>query len=447
MEAIDALHAATAIYTAEPVVDILLDHIDWPRADRRLVDPSCGDGVFLGRALLRLLTHESGITPERLGSILEGWEVHPQAAGEARERLGALLVQHGWGLALASNTARAVVRNADFLTEGPTAGQCFHAIAGNPPYLRYANVPALLRDEYKAVVPGHAQADLLHSFLDRCADVLAPDGEIALVTADRWLFNMGASALRTALGRRLGISHLARLDTNSAFYRPKNRRAGSAPRVHPVAVVLRAATDGAIRLDGEAIYPESNNLPTADRSLGDVAHVRLSPWLGSPGIFMVDAQTAKRFPPECLVPAVDTDDIVDGVLQMPKRYALRTSPETEPPAEVMAHLDAQLRRMAARGRRNPRWLPPETWQKLDLTQPSLLIPRIAKSLRPVLLPPGVLPVNHNLSVVTAGEMSLEEIAVAMASDRAQEWMNVYAPRLEGGYRSLTTTLLRKMPIY
>ena len=52
-EAINALHYATAIYTAAPVVDDLLDAVDWPRGNRRLVDPSCGDGIFLGRALAR----------------------------------------------------------------------------------------------------------------------------------------------------------------------------------------------------------------------------------------------------------------------------------------------------------------------------------------------------------------------------------------------------------
>ena len=45
--AIDELHAATAIYTREPVVDQLLEHVDWPRGARSLVDTSCGDGAFI----------------------------------------------------------------------------------------------------------------------------------------------------------------------------------------------------------------------------------------------------------------------------------------------------------------------------------------------------------------------------------------------------------------
>lgn len=441
-DAIDALHAATAIYTAEPVVDDLLDRIDWPRGTRRLVDPSCGDGAFLDSALRRILQ-----TDVFVPDLIEGWEVHPFAAEQARIRVARTLAAFSISQTLATSLARQIVRNADFLTEGPREPARYHAIVGNPPYLRFANVPALLRQEYAAVVPDHAQADLLHSFLDRCTEVLAEDGEIALVTADRWLFNMGAAALRAALGQRLGIDHLERLDPSTAFYRPKQRVKGAPPRIHPVAVVMRRPSADSIVLGDTAIYPDAaNDDATPVVMLGEVAQVRLAPWLGSAGIFVVGAAAASRLPPELLVPCVDTDDIVDGILQAPKRFAIRTGPHAEPPPAVMAHLDANLHRMAPRGRRTPRWLPPETWHALDLSQPSLLIPRIAKTLRPVRVPPGVLPINHNLSIVAAGELPLEHIEAVLSSDRAEAWVRARAPRLENGYLSITTTLLRQLPV-
>src|SRR3546814_7143146 len=97
---------------------------------------------------------------------------------------------------------------------------------------------------------------MLHSFMDRCARTLKPDGEIALVTADRWLFNMNAAGLRASLGERFGIHHLERLDASTAFYRPKQRRAGTPPRIHPVAVVLRSPDNARIQLSDAAIFPD-----------------------------------------------------------------------------------------------------------------------------------------------------------------------------------------------
>lgn len=165
------------------------------------------------------------------------------------------------------------------------------------------------------MLPRYASGDLLHAFLDRIAATLHPDGEIALVSSDRWLFNSGTALLRSILGQRLSIHHLRRLDAKTAFYRPKLRCKGSPPRVHPVAVVMRPPGPGSIPLTEAPIYPGP---PAAGSSgtplLGDIAQVRLAPWLGAPGIFIVDEVTAQGLPAECLVPAVDASDIQDGHL-------------------------------------------------------------------------------------------------------------------------------------
>lgn len=444
--AVDALHTATAIYTTEPVVDELLEQVDWPNGDSRLLDPSCGDGVFLGRALHRLLTVEPGVSPSRLGRLLEGWEVHPHAAHQARSRLATQLIGHGWNATAANVTAAQLVRHADFLTEGPHHGRRYDVIAGNPPYLRAVNVPELLRQEYEAVTPDYARADLLHTFLDRCARLVADEGVVAMVTADRWLFNANASRLREAIGERVGLVHLARLDAATAFYRPKQRRAGTPPRIHPVAIVLGPRQLSTQPITADAIHPDAAPSSTTGPTLADVAVIRQGPWLGRNGIFVVDAETARPLPPECLVPAVGPKDIVDGKLGEIRRWAIRTSADTVPPDEIMAHLDANLHRMAPRGRRNPRWLPPETWGDLPYDRTALLIPRIAKTVRPVELPPGVLPTNHDVCIVSSGWMSLSEIQRLLCSPEATEWMRARAPRLENGYLSITPTLLKQLPI-
>ena len=134
-EAINALHYATAIYTAAPVVDDLLDSVDWPRGNRRLVDPSCGDGQFLGRALSRLLLAKPNIHQDELLDILQGWELHPTAAQQSRVRVAELLEDQGWEPGNARAASASMVRQADFLTAGPTGPYC-HALAGNPPYRR-----------------------------------------------------------------------------------------------------------------------------------------------------------------------------------------------------------------------------------------------------------------------------------------------------------------------
>ncbi|KND57180.1 Modification methylase PaeR7I (Adenine-specific methyltransferase PaeR7I) (M.PaeR7I) [Candidatus Paraburkholderia schumanniana] len=119
--AIDELHARTAIYTASPVVDDLLSRLGWPDGNRRLVNPSCGDGMFLARALDALLAaRPAGFDPR--GQI-EGWEIHPAACVDARSRVAVVLASHGWSPSRSAVLANDMVHNWDFLTEGPTTPQ------------------------------------------------------------------------------------------------------------------------------------------------------------------------------------------------------------------------------------------------------------------------------------------------------------------------------------
>lgn len=468
--AIDALHQATAFYTAEPVVDELLAELQWPAADRRLVDPSCGDGAFLERAIELALKAEPGLDDARLTQRVHGWEIHAGAADAARQRIGRLLQRRGRTERASAAAARMMVTTGDFLTDGPRE-PAYHCIAGNPPFLRYAHLHPLLRQRYEATLPDYSRADMLHSLLDRCAQVLLPDGEIGVVTSDRWLFNANAARLREVLGESLSIAGLRQLDGDSAFYRAKTRRAGTLPRVHPVAVVLRPGGAGQIRLSREPLYPRAieaslqgfaGTLAAGDeappqagpaRTLADISNVRIAPWLGSKGVFVVDQQVAAGLPRDALVPALDTDDITvdaggERVARTPTRWAIRTSRDCEPTGAVLDHLLMHRDRMAPRGRRSQKfWVPPESFERFDLSRPHLVVPRIAKSLAPVRVPAGVLPINHNLSIVSdAGHQGLDEIEAILRAPRSLEWVQQRAPRLENGYFSLTTTLLRQLPV-
>lgn len=442
--AVDALHQATAIYTREPVAQQLLDRIAWPHAIETLADTSCGDGVFLVAAAGRMDLVGLRDDVDAVAARLRGYEIHPQAADRARQRLASLLRDNGWTLTASAEAARRIVTHGDFLTHDH-AGERWSCIVGNPPYLRFVGCPRPLRELYERQLPRWACADLLHAFLARCAERLTADGQIILVTADRWLFAASASGLREALGTQLALTHVERLEAGSAFHRPKQRRSGTPARVHPVMIHLRAGTQGT-RLTRAPLYPDAwDEAPHEGPTLGSEATIRLAPWLGPDGVFVLDSEQAADFPPECLVPTADTRDIKNGVLREPTRFAIRTSPEGPPPDSVQAHLEREAHRLPPRARRVPSWLPAESWHRLDLSREALLIPRIARSLRPVRLPPGVLPINHNLTIATAGRASLDDIERVLQSDEADRWIRARAAKLEDGFLSMTTSILRQLP--
>lgn len=452
-QAIDALHQATAYYTCEPVVDELLAALRWPQRELSLVDPACGDGAFLGRAIELKLQADPTVDDARLIELVQGWEIHGEAAAAARTRVRDVLIAAGRTPQAAALVAQAMVTQGDFLTEsprGPTWGLC----AGNPPFLRYAHLHPLLQQRYLAALPDYSRADMLHGFLDHCARVLLPGGEIGLVCSDRWLFNSNAARLREVLGETLGIARMRRLDSASAFYRAKSRRAGTLPRVHPVALVLSDRANCDQQLGRSPLYPGAVSQPCTGRTLNDVAAVRLAPWLGTKGVFVVDEETAATLHGADLVPAIDTDDITwaaDGSRSVgtPSRRALRTYKDRKPTGAVLQHLVDNHPRMAARGRIGKHfWMPPESFERFDLSVAHLVVPRIARELQVVRVPPGVLPINHNLTVVSvSGSEDLDALEARLKDPRARRWIRERAPALENGYLSITTTLLRQLPVF
>jgi hypothetical protein len=444
--AIDAVHFATALFTSHHVVDALLERVGWPERGGSLLDPSCGDGAFLVRALLRLAPKPGDFDAV---SRIAGWEFHSGAVAMARNAISDQLVSvHRWSESEAAAAAFSMVEERDFLTDAPE-GRKFVTLVGNPPYLRLCNVPQVLREEYRITVPEYARADLMHGFLERCAKILPAEGVIGLVVADRFLFNETAAELREELGRKVGIDYLARLDASTSFYRPKTRRQGAPPRIHPVEIVLRPAHIAQRPITSKPISPDDGTATAPEGAmLGDIAEVRLAPWLGPKGIFVIDAAEVGRFKGVTLLPAVDTDDVNSDkdTLRPPSRYAIRTSAADEPDGVLRDHLLALRNKMPKRSSTRPYWLPPESIT-LPLNQPALMVPRIARRLRAIPLPAGILPINHNLSVISTKDgLSLSDLKALLESEHSQEWIRRNAPRLENGFFSITTKLLRRMPV-
>lgn len=450
--AIDILHSVTSLYTAGPIVERILDRLKWKPSDGCLADVSAGDGIFLGAALTRMLA-STNPTDDEIIERLQGYEIHASAAAQARGRIEAILVINGRSATAARHVAERVVHNRDFLTEGPETPS-FACIVGNPPFIRLLNVPEILRNDYVARVPRYATGDLLYAFLDRIVKTLHPTGELCMVSNDRWLFAKGAATLRRVIGERtatdgskLMLQHVERLSAKSSFYRPKHRVKGTPPRISPVVVHLGF---GAGRpLTEEPIYPGVDPAQYAHLpKLGDIATVTLSPWLGPDGIFLLthDDAMLNDIPAEYLVPSVDARDVVDGILQEPKRYALLVNPDETPAPQVLAHLERAMPRMCAGGRRKIPWMPPESVHNRDLSKQSLLILRITNTAVPVRLPSGILPNDHHLTITCESDLDLSRIERALHGELATKWLAAHGSTLENGYFQVSAPILRQLPI-
>ncbi len=460
-QAIAELHSKTNFYTREPVVEELLDRVAWPAIGGRLVDPSAGDGSFLVAALRRLRLRPNDVVGAKR---VVGCEIHGGAVIAARENIVQALCRDGWSAGVAYSVAKEMVHEADFLIDFSDRGE-FRVVAGNPPYLAYLKIPAPLQALYAQAVVDYARSDILHAFLDKCSTLLHSGGRIALVVADRWLTNLSTARLRSAVGQRVEVVHANRLDHRTTFYRAKKQRVtGAAPRVHPVAMIFAPIGGGFRPMSREPFFVDDLLAPVkSNRTLGDIADVRMAPWVGKDGIFIVPRTVAESLAGAEVVPVIDTpnipadQDIVAGEI----KYLIRTPRDgTLPSAAVQSHVSEATRdfisRLPAPDREaamNTHWkdcadrfMTPEA-VRLPCDREGLLLPSICRRLRPIRFPAGMIPVNRTHVVYArSGGPSLEEIETLLRSDVSQEWLVRAGKPIENGFYTLGTKMLRQLPV-
>ena len=133
------------VYTKRWVVDLVLDLSGYcPEnnlVDVLAVEPSAGDGAFLGNMVERLIACCARLgrpLSDCRGSLL-AFELDEEGAERARRLAIRILTEHGTDSALAECLAAGWVRTGDYLLQ--TAALEADFVVGNPPYIRLEDIP------------------------------------------------------------------------------------------------------------------------------------------------------------------------------------------------------------------------------------------------------------------------------------------------------------------
>ncbi len=164
------------------------------RADQSVLDPSCGDGIFLATAGRRL--RKLGANPREISALLHAVDLNPDAARFTRERLTSL------GLPLAN------VQMASFFSLPPpgSSSDGVDLVIGNPPYIRYQDFSGLARQEALArASAAGVQLNRLASswahFVAHTVPFLRPGGRLAFILPAELIHASYAAPLREYLRR------------------------------------------------------------------------------------------------------------------------------------------------------------------------------------------------------------------------------------------------------
>lgn len=192
-----------AFFTPAPIADFLAAWATGGRPDARVLDPTCGEAVFLLAAARRLA--ENGAGPAAFRELLHGVDLHDASL----ERSRALLNSEGFD---------ATLHVGDFFAQ-PTPAQLggelpwMDAVVGNPPFVRYHDHKGQARklSAAAALAQGVRLSGLASSWaalLVHACSFLKPDGRVALVLPAELLTVGYAEPLRRWLRGRFAAVHL-----------------------------------------------------------------------------------------------------------------------------------------------------------------------------------------------------------------------------------------------
>lgn len=482
--------ARGAIHTRPEVACFILDLVGWT-SERgllqcRLLEPSAGEGDFLLPAAERLLTQVRPGQANALLNCIRAVEVSTQSLETCRTRLSEVFKEHGWLEPQISRVLDTWLVQADFLTV-PLEGDFTHVV-GNPPYVRLESLPKELLSLYRARWRSlFDRADLYVAFIERSLALLAPEGRVGFICADRWMKNRYGGPLRAKVADGFHLDVMVDFTGCPAFLDEVD--------AYPAVVVIRRGTGTVTRV---AFRPEVSS-PTLKslsqallsarsngrvRSCPQVAH-GTQPWMfDEDGAMEVLRPLEARLPlieaagckvgigvatgadslyigteaeldvePERRLPLVMTRDIREGRVDWQGRWVLNPFQDDGAlvdPADFPKFRAYITRHRAALQRRNVAGRNPRGWfRTIDrihagLTQrPKLLIPDI-KGHAHVVYEGGQLYPHHNLYYVLSETWDLHALRAVLCSRVGRAFVAAYSPKMRGGFLRFQAQYLRRI---
>lgn len=485
-----------AIFTRREVVDFILDLVSYspnePLYERKILEPSFGEGDFLVPIVERLLDAYGrrpglqGGAAEVLGDCIRAVELNHEACRATRERLERLMFNAGLETPEVDALLNRWLVQGDFLLEDLPFS--FEYVVGNPPYVRQELIPDILIQEYRSrFTTIYGRADLYIPFIEKSLYELAPGGVLGFICADRWTKNRYGAPLRNLVAKRFHLKYYVDMTDTPAFL--------SEVSAYPAVIVIASETPGPTRLAYRPVVeaPALTGLANALRGsgqdaavmeVGGIAH-NSNPWVlesfehldlvqrlesefplieqagckvgigvatGADAVFIgnfedLDVEEDRK------LPLARTKDIVDGTLQWQGYGIINPFDKDGSPLDLDMYPKLtryfKLHEHTLRGRHVAKNNPSAWYRTIDrihpelATKPKLLIPDI-KDTAQIVYEGGRLYPHHNLYYITSEEWDLRALQAVLMSGIARLFVSMYSTKMRGGYLRYQAQYLRRI---
>lgn len=433
-EEVDALHRRCGVYTKAPIVQRILDAVGW-RADAdltacRLLEPSCGDGAFVGEAARRLVRSFSQrrvpLTTRTLRDRIRAFELHPREVERARKRVIEALRSDEVHHRTAAVCAEAWVTEGDFLLSDLRSATFTHAV-GNPPYVRWSRIPVALKENYERCLSRNVVGgDLMLPFLDRALDLLSPAGRFGFICSDRWRYMAFAEAFRQKWLPQMRIHSERAITAADAFV--------DAVDSYPTILIASKVTP--LPANRPAVIVKA-----AGKTLAELGcAIKVGPALGHTPAFVLGPEE-QDVEPELLQPWIDGSEIDSaGVTWKGRRIIMMYDSEGKLlDLKRFPRLEKRLKRFREQLQRRsivlngaPWYRPIDRFVVSDWSRPKLVVPELASVPRVAIDESGAVP-SHGVYAIFAPDDDVARIYEKLKGGKLAAALEGIAPRVNGGF--------------
>jgi len=344
-----------SFYTPSPVVRFMARGClqGDSRRTGRILDPACGDGMFLIGAAEEILAGRRSLAPRRLKIVREqifGVDLDPEAIEQARQRMTS------W---IAPRTADAVAETERVLAANLRVGNAligedfsesaqesngflwsdafpqiaadggFDLVLGNPPYRRELAAKQLF-DTIAQTPLGkqwrQPRMDLWYYFLHRGLDLLRPGGTLSFIVNSYWTASRGAEKLIERLRQETTLDEVVLLGTRKIFD-------GVAGR-HLIVRLRKIQLPSSCRII--SLENRSHPFPDSSRELGagiDTYELEQNDLYTSGGLTLARPLAQAHLFDGCRLLG-DTYDTAQGMAENPPRVNRRLAQELDSAANI-----------------------------------------------------------------------------------------------------------------
>ena len=441
----------------------------------RVLEPSCGDGAFVLPLVEAWLSEKPDFDSVDADSFLRACDISSEniekLRGAVRERLIAASCARARANAL---LARWLVCG-DFLLQ--EFKERFDIVIGNPPYIRFDDIPSAKQKEYRAMFSSFTErCDIYVPFFEKSLALLSDKGVFSFICTNRFTKSSYGKQLRRLIADRYHVA----LYLNMEHTQPFVQEVSAYPAIYIVdhnrnRVTYSATIDDAgiptlnrVRMgqtqselsvfkqwykgdslwistdcrEREAADKIARTFPTITKS-AEGTEIGIGVASGADDIY-INAQRVASIEPSCLLPLVASEDIHDGRISWDERYLLNPYDDNDDTQLrdlaryplAAAYFDSHAPKLKARycARKHPH----DWYRTLDRVKyalwrsPKILIPDIQLGGNVALDECGSYYPHHNVYWITSRKWNLKALCVLLRSSFVTSQIRNVSVQMRGG---------------